>query len=207
QQLGEEPYHVPELYPRTDANRVAKWSNWANAYWRFHRYEEALACNERGLAIDPNYVTLLINQGNILGSMGRAAMEAGREAEGRRQQEAALACYDKALEVTSPDDVVHRKTLHNMRGARLHQIGRYAEAEEAYIESLQFMPESATTWFNRAGNSLSWGQAEARAGRKEEARRLFQAGLSHVEQAERYAPNDRDAPELHAALQQALGDL
>jgi serine/threonine protein kinase len=206
QQLGEQPYHA-EVYPRTDEYRLAKWANWASTCLRFGRNEQALACNERALALAPTNVELLISQGNILAAMGLEAMSAGRVDEGRRQQEEALACFDKALELAPPDDALHRKSLYNMRGATLDEMGRYAEAEEAYIESLRLMPNSPLTWFNRAYHALAWGRVEARAGRKEEAQRLFQAGLSHVEQAQRYAPNDSDIPPLRAMLQQALRDL
>jgi tetratricopeptide (TPR) repeat protein len=207
QQMGEQPYLVNEFVRRTDENRLVKWVNWANTYARFGRYEEALARNERALALAPTDVEVLITQGNILGNIGLAAVRAGREEEGRLQQEAALACYDKALEVAPPDDALHRKSLYNMRGARLNEMGRYGEAEPEYIESLRLMPESAVAWRNRAINALEWGEAEARAGRREEAHRIFQMGLSHVEQAQRYAPNDARLPPLRAALQQALGDL
>jgi tetratricopeptide (TPR) repeat protein len=207
QQLGEDPYIVPEIAPRTDANRVAKWANWAGTYHRFNRYEEALARNERALEIDPNHLNALIIQGSILGELGLAAMRAGRIDEGRRQQEASLACVDKALEVTPPDDAMHRKMLYNTRGVTLSQMGRYAEAEADYAESLRLAPERANTWNNRANNALRWGEAEARAGRKEEARRLFQAGLSQVEQAERYQPNSVITARRRADLQQALRDL
>src|SRR5262249_48197601 len=41
QQLGEDVYSVPEVYPRTDRSRLAKWANWAITYYTFKHYEEA----------------------------------------------------------------------------------------------------------------------------------------------------------------------
>jgi tetratricopeptide (TPR) repeat protein len=204
EQAGEQPYSVPNYYPRTDERRQSKWHNWAITYTRFERYEEALERNGQALAIDPNHVNALICRGNILRAMGLAAVSAGREEEGMKQQEEALACYAHGLEVTPTSAILQRKVLHNMRGATLRPMRRYAEAEKEYAESLRLAHDNGSTWYNRANNARYWGEAELAAGRREEARRLFQAGLGYLEQAQRYGNNDPQIPQVRAALEQGL---
>jgi tetratricopeptide (TPR) repeat protein len=206
-QVGQEPYRVPDVYPRTNEHRLVMWHNWANTYYRFERYEEALARNEHVLALDPNNLEGLITRANILGDMGLAAVRAGRKVEGRRQQEEALTYYAMGLSAAASDDILHRKGLHKSRGATLHEMGRYAEAEGEYVESLRLMPNDGGTWRNRANNAWDWGQSQAASGRREEARQLFQAGLGYLEQAERYDSNNPRIPALRNAFQQTLRDL
>jgi tetratricopeptide (TPR) repeat protein len=207
QQLGEQPYTVPDVYPRTDERRRGIWANWAIAYARFERYEEALARNEQALALDPNDIEVLITQGNILGDMGLATVREGQEAAGRQKQEEALECYARALRAAPEGDTFHRYGLHWARGATLQEMHRFKEAETEYRESVRLMPENAVAWSNRARNALQLGMEEATVGERADARSLFQAGLSHLGQAERYAPEHPDYQALRSALQQALRSL
>ena len=207
QQVGEEPYTVPDVYPRTEERRLIVWHNWATTYFGFGRDEEALERNDRAFALASDHVFVLLIRGNILGRMGLAALGAGQEAEGRARQEEALACYDRGLAVVPASDTLHRAILHDARGNLLSRMGRYAEAEGEYAAALALMPERGVTWNNRAANVLAWGRAEAQAGQSAEARRRFEAGLAHVAQAIRFAPNDPRTQQLRNILQQALDEL
>ena len=54
-----------------DGNFVEALNNRANALLKAGRHEEALACYERALAIDPRHAEVLNNRGNALAELGR----------------------------------------------------------------------------------------------------------------------------------------
>jgi len=207
EQVGEEPYTVPDLYPRTEERRQMKWNNWALTYQNFGRLEEALERNDRAFALAPDDVDVLLIRGAILAVLGQVALRAGREAEGRARQEEALACFEHGLAVVPAGDTLRRNRLHDVRGNLLSQMRRYAEAEGEYTAALALIPDDGISWSNRALSALEWGRAEAQAGRSTEARRLFQTGLAHVAQAIRFAPNDPRTQQLRNILQRALDEL
>ncbi len=207
EQMGEESYTAPDSYPHTEERRRMAWHNWAIAYARFERFEEALDRNKRALAIDADNVNTIITQGNILRETGSAAVQAGRAEDGRRWHEEALAWFARGLAVAPTNDHFHRKGLHNMRGTTLRQLGRYADAERDYVESLRLEPNNGITWYIRTTNALDWGKAERAAGRQEEARRLFQAALGYLEQAQQHGYNHPQTSQARAILQTLLREI
>jgi serine/threonine protein kinase len=205
--LGEQAYTVPDVFPRTDEHRMEVWHNWAVSYFRFGRDDEALERIDRAYALAPDDIDVLVWRGNILANLGLKARAAGREVEGKQRLEEALACYARGLAVVPASDTDNRRILCSMRGARLNELMRYAEAEAEYAEALRLMPDDASTWFNRANNTLHWGRTERTQGRREEARQLLATGLSYIDHAMQHAPNDPRHPQLRALIQQTLRDL
>jgi serine/threonine protein kinase len=203
-QVGQEPYSVPDVTPRTDEHRQARWRNWAIAYTRFGLLEEALKRNSEALALGSTDIGVLINRGNILGAMALRAVQARRNEEGQQQYEESLACFARGLVVTPAENISGHSTLHWARGAILSEMGRYAEADSEYVEALHLTADNGGIWFNRAANARDWAQIEAASGRREEAHQLLQMGLRHVEQALRSGYSGPQAFSLRSSLQQEL---
>ena len=190
--IGQEVYSPPEVVPHTPANEKAHWHNWSIAYLNFHLFDEALARNDRALAIARQLVgehpdmiasTLLI-RGNILNELGRAALEQGNVAEAARLDQQVEAAYQESLEARPP-----ASTPEGRRGRSFvwHQIGafnkqrkRYAHADDAYGRALKLQPDMADTYYNRALNQANWGIDEVQAGRQD-------AAIAHLRQARVYA--------------------
>jgi predicted O-linked N-acetylglucosamine transferase (SPINDLY family) len=101
---------------------------------RARRYDEALACFTRALALDPVHLEALGNRGSILGAMGRFAE--------------ALDDYEAALRFL-PD---HAMLLFNRANA-LSRLGRLNEALESYDRAVRADPKIPEIWNNR-GNIL-----------------------------------------------------
>src|SRR5262249_26996503 len=93
------------------------------------RTEEALACFDEVLRLDPRHVARL-NRGNALAELGRT--------------EEALAEYDRVITMT-PN---HPAAQFN-RGNALHALGRYAEAVGAFDRALALVPQHGEAWNNR----------------------------------------------------------
>ena len=191
--LGQSPYHVPDVYPRTSEHLLEVWHNWAVAYFNFGYYDEALARNDQAYALDPGEFNVLLARGNILGKLKRT--------------EEALAAYAAAERVLPPEETARRSAVFNMRAVVLDQAERYVEAEGAYTQAVMLQPDDPDTWYNRADTQRLWGLAEARAGHTAEARMHFQVGLAHVAQAIALNPNNPNYHRLQAALQQALASV
>ncbi|MDV2482662.1 tetratricopeptide repeat protein [Methanoculleus sp. Wushi-C6] len=83
-----------------------------------------------------------------------------------RKLDEALACYDKALEL-SPDNPL----LWRRKGFALIKAGRYAEATVCFDRALAIDPDDATAWQRR-------GYALACMGRKEGAVACFDQALA-----------------------------
>jgi len=172
--LGQRPYTPSEIWPHTVEHEWGKWHTWAVTYETFGLYEEALARNDRALALAPTNPTVLTSRGNILEALGRP--------------EEALAVSDQALAAlpsadATPKDTQWRKVIWNNRGTHLNALGRYAEAEATYAQGLTLVPDAAEVWHNRARNQLDWGKAEAQAEHLEVARTHWRTGVTYAEQA------------------------
>lgn len=99
--------------------------------------------------------------------------EQGRILSASNQHTAAIASFDKALEL-KPD---HHKSWFN-RGVSLGNLGRYEEAIASYDQALELKPDFHEAWTNR-GNSL------VNLGRTEEA-------IASYEKALEIKPDDPD---------------
>lgn len=83
------------------------------------KHNEAIACYDKAIEIDPMYADAWNNKGFSLDELGKY-----QEAE---------ACYDKALEI-DPQDAV---AWYN-RGQSFKSIGMYKEAIEAFKNFIRF---------------------------------------------------------------------
>jgi serine/threonine protein kinase len=186
--LGQRPYTPRSLAPHTTENESVFWVNWAAAHSRLGLFPEAVQCNERALALMPHDPVPLEWRANILLRMGRPG-------EALTAYEAALAAY--------PVDDPRRKTPLGLRALALSRLGRYAEADAAFGESLAVDPEYADAWSNRGANQITWGEAEARAGRSDEARQHVLLAVRYLERALALGPNNpRSAQNLAIARRQ-----
>ncbi len=181
-QLGEEPYTPYDIFTRTDEHRMMKWSNWATTYFRCDLYQDALACNERALALAPHNFTVLVVRGDITAKLALQARTAGQEAAGIRQTQEALDYFSRALQVPATDE--QRAGAQGMRAVQLCSLGRHAEAETAYAAALGIDSTHGDIWFNRAINSSLWAGVEATAGRRAEAQRLYRQAEGYIQQAQ-----------------------
>ena len=140
------------------------WSNKGVSLGRLGRPDEALACYDRALAIDPQYAMAWNNKGAALGTLGRydeeiaccdralaidpqykdawvgkgtALAELGQPAE-------ALACYDRALAI----DPQYKDAWYN-KGVVLGALGRPQEALACFDRALAIDPQDAMAWHNK----------------------------------------------------------
>ena len=87
------------------------------------RKEEAIACYDRALEIDPRFTVAWNAKGRVLSDLGR--------------KEEAVVCYDQALEI-GPRDV--RVWANKARA--LSDLGRREQAVEAYRRLIACVPTS-----------------------------------------------------------------
>ena len=92
------------------------------------RSEEALACFDRALVIDPRFPGVWFNKGVVMQSRGR--------------HEEALACYDRALAVNSQ----YSEAWSN-KGISLESLGRLEDALACFDRALALNPQLPQAWF------------------------------------------------------------
>jgi serine/threonine protein kinase len=219
---GFRPYVPYEVTPHTPYNEFRYWHVSSIAYDSFALYDGALAHN----ALDHNDRALqlarhlryerpellpdvLMELGTILKGLGYAALEAGNDAEAAWLDRQAERAYQDALLSLPPAATVAgrrgRAFVWNQIGSFNNQRNRYNYAEDAYRRSLALQPDLSVTYYNRARNQMEWGEAEARAERRESA-------IAHVRQARVYAVtahgmNDPTAQRLLQDIEAMLGQL
>ena len=94
------------------------------------RPEEAVACYDQALEIDPRLAQALGNKGVALRALGRP--------------EEALDSYDQALDINLRD-----ATVWNNKGVVLDVLSRPEEALDSYDQSLEINPLYAGAWVNK----------------------------------------------------------
>ncbi len=131
-----------------------EWQNKGMVLYELRRFEEALACYDRGLEISPRDSALWKNKGVVLSSLGRL--------------EEALACYDRALEISPQDSV-----LWGNKGAELRDLGRFEEALTCYERGLEISPGDSGLWQNKAVALRDLGRVEEALACCERALEIF----------------------------------
>jgi len=116
--------------PAKEQQTRAFWNNKGNALHALGRYEEAIICLDRALAIDPLSAPAWSNKGNAFRALGRHAE--------------AIACYDKALTI-SPQSAIPWDN----KGVVLDTLGRGEEALRCYDRALLIDPRFTSTWNNK----------------------------------------------------------
>ena len=107
-----------------------------------NHHEEALACFDRALALNPNDTLAWTHKGHALDQLGR-----GREA---------LPCFDRAIELNP-----HSALAWLRRGHALAHTGPAEKALRCFERSLEFNPHSDLAWAGQA-------RVFARIGRRDE---------------------------------------
>jgi len=120
-----------ETAPKCDPALVSVWVEKGLAFNTSGKYEEAIRCYDKALALDPRNPAACHNKGNSLCAAGR--------------YEEALRCYNEAL-VADPRD----PKAWNNRGGCLVALGRQDEAILCYSKALEVDPSYAAAWRAKA---------------------------------------------------------
>ena len=110
---------------------LSDWQNQGVAYRALKLYDDAIACYDEILAVDPENVNAWKGKGVALDDQDRFAE--------------AIACYDRALQL-DPQDA----TLYNNKGGTLWRLDRNEEAIECCKRGLDIDPEHGKLWYNYA---------------------------------------------------------
>ena len=108
--------------------------NAGNAYSALNKFEEAVACYQRALSLNPDYYEALNNLGNALKAQGKL--------------EEAMACHQRAISL-KPDFY----KAHTNLGVVLHDQGKMEEAIACYQHALTLNPDYYEALIN-LGNAL-----------------------------------------------------
>ena len=121
-----------EMIPEESGKDLEAWemSNKGIALVNLDRSEEALACYDEALDINPRLAGAWNNKGIALVNLGRS--------------EEALACCDKALDI-NPQYI----EAWNNKGAALHALGKPDEELACYDQALEINPRYAEAWNNK----------------------------------------------------------
>ena len=127
------------------------WFNKGVALFGKGQFEEAIACFDRAIEINPRYADAWYHKGVALGNLGRSGEE--------------IACYDRAIEINPRD----AEAWFN-KGAALGNLGRIKEAlpclEKAYnlgYSKAREAIEICKKMLGRAGRGMGRGTCWLRA--------------------------------------------
>jgi tetratricopeptide (TPR) repeat protein len=105
------------------------------------RWEEAILCYDRAIALEPRGFASWSNKGSCLGDLGRWGE--------------ALACYDQALAIAPWDS-----NTWNSKGTCLTRMGRPEEALACFDRALDLVPDFADAWNNKGSGLEALGRGE-----------------------------------------------
>jgi len=131
----------------------APWYGKGAALVVLGRYEEALACIETALRINPRNEVAWVNKGNALSRMGRLVD--------------ALKCYNSAIKVNPRYEVAW-----NNKGNALARLGKYEDALRCYEKALRIDASYKGAWVNKGYVLTKLGDFEAAAKCADEVLRL-----------------------------------
>ncbi|TMK43131.1 MAG: tetratricopeptide repeat protein [Actinobacteria bacterium] len=136
-----------------DSGSEAPWYSKGAALVVLGRYEEALACIDIALKMNPRNEVAWVNKGNALVRMGRLVD--------------ALKCYNSAIKVNPGYEVGW-----NNKGNALARLGKYGDALRCYEKALQIDAEYKGAWVNKGYVLTKLGDFEAAARCADEVIRL-----------------------------------
>ncbi len=155
--------------PVADTQSVIFWNHKGCSLVALGRADEAIACFDRVLAIEPQAADNWYNKGGALYELGRYK-EAGASFQKALGLDAnfaqawsgmgdcysrfkthmeAIRCYDKALAINPKDFAVWSN-----RGVTLCELGRLDEAITNFDKALTLDPRNAVSWFQKANALL-----------------------------------------------------
>ena len=136
-----------------DRGPEAPWYSKGAALVVLGRYEEALACIETALRINPGNEFAWVNKGNALVRMGRVVD--------------ALKCYNSAIKVNPQYEVGW-----NNKGNALARLGKFDDALRCYEMALEVNGSYKGAWVNKGYVLTKLGDFEAAAKCADEVIRL-----------------------------------
>jgi tetratricopeptide (TPR) repeat protein len=116
-----------------------EWGNKGFSLTTLGKYQEAIACYDRVLEIDPRYALAWYNKGGALKNLGK--------------YQEAINCYDKAIEIEPRDAGAWLN-----KGTVLDKFDRYREAITCYDRALEINPRYALAWHNKGGALSNLGK-------------------------------------------------
>src|SRR5437773_212202 len=140
-----------------EAGSEAPWYSKGAALVVLGRYEEALACIDTALRMNPKNEVAWVNKGNALARMGRLVD--------------ALKCYNSAIKVNPGYEVGW-----NNKGNALARLGKYPDALRCYERALQIDAGYKGAWVNKGYVLTKLGDFEAAAKCADEVVRLGGTG-------------------------------
>ncbi|HEX8147681.1 MAG TPA: tetratricopeptide repeat protein [Pyrinomonadaceae bacterium] len=128
--------------PRQAEPGATSWFNKGTSFYQLGMAEEAVACYDRALQLDPTAIGAWANRGAALASLGR--------------WEEALASHERALEL----DPLSAATWVN-RGQTLKELGRGDESLACYERALELDPAWPSAWYSKGVFLREAGQEAA----------------------------------------------
>ena len=143
-----------------------EWVNKGFSLATLGRHQEAIACYDRAIGIEPREANTWFSKGIVLGKLGRyqeaiACYDRALEIDPRfanawynkgvalgrlGKHKEAIACCDKAIEI----DPRFAKAWNN-KGVALGELGRHQEAIACYDRALEIDPRDAKGWLDKGG--------------------------------------------------------
>jgi tetratricopeptide (TPR) repeat protein len=109
------------------------WNNKGDSFAKLGEYEEAIIAYDQALRLNPNDLYALLKKGTSL-------QESGSPAEAMRIYQEVIDLAEKEVR-KHPDYARFDAKLWADKGEALYQLGRYAEATEAYSTALSINPK------------------------------------------------------------------
>lgn len=129
----------------------AEWNNKGSSLDNLGRHEEAIACYDHALGLNPQFVAAWFNKGVALYAL-------------RRVKEA-VACYDQALRVNPASEQAWSN-----KGVALKAMGGTQDAIACYDRALELNPRYGNAWVNK-------GVALRALGKTQDALRHYERAL------------------------------
>jgi len=124
------------------------------AYFHSKHFNKAMTDVETAHRLDPNNHDVLLLMVRAAGGILRRR---GVDAYYERSYREALKHFDSAIEIEllakEADDAL--SVLWNWKGLCFHYLQWYESAVEAYSKSIEYKPDDALAWYNRAQSHLS----------------------------------------------------
>ena len=121
--------------PKQKELEAWEWVNKGFSFNSLGKYQEAIACYDRAIEIDPRLVGAWNGKGVAFAKLGRYQEE--------------IACYDKAIGIDPRE-----AGAWNNKGVALENLGKYQEAIVCYDRAIEIDPRLVEAW-NGKGGALS----------------------------------------------------
>jgi tetratricopeptide (TPR) repeat protein len=124
---------VVNIYALSVSSKNSDWIENGISFFNAGKYNEAIQCYDKALAIDPYYIHALNNKGYVLRSVG--------------EYKEAMEYFDKALAIDPySDDALYNK------GLLFISLGKYKEAMECFDKALAIDPNNIEILTNKGAS-------------------------------------------------------